>query len=296
LEYLLHLLVMIGIFGALASAANIDAGYGGVLSFAYAAVFGAGAYVTAYLLGPQSAPVWLALPAAVAVGIGANLVVAAIASRLVDGDFAVATLAAHGLFAAIVANTDLVGGPMGLQIPQGQVGGLSISSPIVAAAIALALLTFSVAASNKLERSSLGRALRVVREDAVLARSLGIDARACRVGAMAASGALVGAAGFVFASYVQFVHPDSFTTREAVLIVCMAIAGGLGTPWGAVAGAALLVLLPESLRWVGLPPASEGAMRDILYGSLLAALVLIRPVGLFGCFVPGAKPHDTTVR
>jgi branched-chain amino acid transport system permease protein len=296
MEYLLHLLVMVGIFGAIASAANMDAGFGGVLSFGYAAVFGAGAYVTACLLGAQSAPIWLALTGAIAVGIGANLVVAAIAGRLADGDFAVATLAAHGLFAAVVLNTSFVGGPMGLQIGDLQIGGLSLSAPKVAAAIALSLLALSIMLALSVQRSSLGRALRVVREDPVLALSLGIDERACRIRAMAMSGALVGAAGFVFAAYVQFVHPDSFTTREAILIVCMVIAGGLGAPWGALAGASMLVLLPESLRWIGLPPASEGPMRDILYGSLLATLVLLRPLGLLGSFVPGAKPSDATLK
>jgi branched-chain amino acid transport system permease protein len=282
---------MFGVFATLASAVNFDAGYAGVVSFAYAATLGVGAYVTAYLMGGGNHPLFVFL-AAVAASSLSNFLLSALANRLADGEFAVATLAVHGIFAAIVLNTPLVGGAMGMQLSHNPLsGGLPAN-----AFLSLGVLGAAILLARALQESQFGLGLRAVREDPVLAMTVGINDRLYRSVAMLLSGALVGAAGFSFALYVQFIHPDSFTTREAILVLCMAFAGGLGSVWGPLIGSAALIALPEALRWIGLPPGVEGPLRDILYGLALALLVLVRPLGLKGAFVPGTKPHDVSVR
>jgi len=89
-------------------------------------------------------------------------------------------------------------------------------------------------------------------------------------------------AGVLYAEYITFIDPTSFTVMESVLIISMVIIGGAGSFWGPVAGATLLVTLPEALRFVGMPSAIAANMRQIIYGALLVAFMMWRPQGLIG--------------
>jgi len=91
-----------------------------------------------------------------------------------------------------------------------------------------------------------------------------------------------GIAGVLYAHYVTFIDPSSFSVQESFLIFSMVIFGGMGSIGGSVLGAAILVILPEALRFLGLPSAIAANMRQLIYGALIVFVINWRPEGLLG--------------
>lgn len=96
------------------------------------------------------------------------------------------------------------------------------------------------------------------------------------------SAAFSGLAGLIYASYVSYIDPTSFTLDESIFIVSALFIGGVGNIKGPVLGAAFVVLLPELLRFVGMPDAIAANMRQIIYGLALVLVMYFRPQGLWG--------------
>jgi len=102
--------------------------------------------------------------------------------------------------------------------------------------------------------------------------------------AFALSAAFAALAGCLYAYYVSYVSPGSFTVMDSVLILAMVIIGGSGSPWGPLIGAALLVSLPEVLRFVGLPSSVAANLRQVFYGAAIVVCMMWRSQGLVGRF------------
>ena len=144
------------------------------------------------------------------------------------------------------------------------------------AAIAAYLLLWRISASP------FGRVLHAIREDSDFAESLGKDSRRFKFTVVLISGALAGLAGSLYAHYVTYIDPSSFTVMESIAVLSMVIVGGAGTLWGPLLGATVLVSLPEVLRLVGLPDSVAANVRQILYGALLVLVLAKRRRGLTG--------------
>jgi branched-chain amino acid transport system permease protein len=86
----------------------------------------------------------------------------------------------------------------------------------------------------------------------------------------------------MYAYYISFIDPTSFTVMESIFIISIVIIGGAGSLWGPVVGAVVLVVLPEVLRFVGLPTAVAANLRQIIYGGLLVAFMMWWPRGFLG--------------
>jgi len=93
---------------------------------------------------------------------------------------------------------------------------------------------------------------------------------------------MAAAAGSLFASYITFIDPSSFTVMESVFILAVIILGGLSNLKGSVLGAAIMVILPEALRFAGFPASMAAEMRQVVYGLCLIILMLFRPQGILG--------------
>jgi branched-chain amino acid transport system permease protein len=136
-----------------------------------------------------------------------------------------------------------------------------------------ALLTLFT--TKRVYSSRIGRAWVAIREDELAASIMGINTTMYKLYAFAFGAFWAGLAGAVFAAKMQFVSPESFTFMESVLILCMVILGGVGSLWGVILGAFMLVLLPEMLREIQL-------YRMLTLGAGLVLLMIFRPQGLFG--------------
>jgi branched-chain amino acid transport system permease protein len=93
---------------------------------------------------------------------------------------------------------------------------------------------------------------------------------------------LAALAGSLYAHYVTYIDPTSFTVMESILVISMVIIDGTGSLWGPMIGAIVLVMLPEALRFLGLPSSVAANLRQIVYGVLLVVMMMIRPGGLMG--------------
>jgi branched-chain amino acid transport system permease protein len=144
----------------------------------------------------------------------------------------------------------------------------------------LAVLSFWLLC--RLVRAPFGRVLRAIREDEVFTQSLGKSVTGFKVKAFVIGAALAAVAGSLYAIYITFIDPTSFTVQESIFMLAIVIVGGAGNLWGSVIGAVVLVSLPELLRFVGLPSAIAANVRQILYGGLLVVMMLWRPQGLLG--------------
>jgi branched-chain amino acid transport system permease protein len=121
-----------------------------------------------------------------------------------------------------------------------------------------------------------------MREDERAAGAMGINTNTLALRAIALAGGVAGLAGALYAGYVTYIDPTSFSLQEAIFIVTLLLLGGSGNIKGPLAGAVVMVALPEVLRFVGLPDTVAANVREIIYGGILAALMYWRPQGLAG--------------
>ncbi|MCH8331962.1 MAG: branched-chain amino acid ABC transporter permease, partial [Bacteroidetes bacterium] len=122
-------------------------------------------------------------------------------------------------------------------------------------------------------RSPFGRVLRALSEDEVFAKSLGKDVYSAKVISFTISAMLASIAGVLYAHYISYIDPSSFTLEESIFILSIVIIGGMRNLRGIFLAAAFLVLLPEALRFVGMPSNIAANMRQIIYGLALILVV-----------------------
>lgn len=284
MEYLLHILILVGIYIILSVSLNLIVGYTGILSIAHAAFYGVGAYVVALMALKLQTPVWLNIPCAVVVCGLLGALVGIPSIRIRDDYFVIATFAFQVIAFSILNNwVSFTGGPMGLPgIPQPVFFGHQITSHVgflLMIGIFCALILWI---SHRIVHSPFGRVLKAIREDEVFPLALGKNIAAYKVVVFVIGAGMAAVAGAMYAYYISFIDPTSFTVMESIFIISIVIIGGAGNLWGSVVGAAVLVTLPELLRFVGLPSSVAANIRQILYGGLLVAFMMWRPQGLVG--------------
>lgn len=282
--YTIRVIILIGIYIVLTVGANVSIGYTGIVSLAHAAVFGVGAYATALSLVDAHMPFLAALAVGIAAATGISLVVGALSLRLQDDYFVIGTLGLQMIvFAAINNWQEVTRGPFGIPgIPVTNIFGWKLETPLEFAFLTLICAASSWGLCRRIVGMPFGRVLCAIREDEKFTQSLGKDPAAFKLLACAVSGAAAGLAGGLFAVFMTFIDPTSFTLAESVFILSIVIIGGAGSLWGPVLGSVVLVTVPEILRFVGLPGPVAGNVRQILYGALLVAILMIRPQGLVG--------------
>jgi len=285
MTYLLHILILIGIYIILTTSLNLLAGYTGILSIAHAAFYGVGAYVAALMALRLHTPFLVNLILAVIASALLGVLVGFPSLRIKDDYFIIATFAFQVIVFSVLNNwVRFTGGPMGLPgIPQ-PVIILRISShgPFLLLTSALAILCFYLC--RRIVRSPFGRVLKAIREDEVFTQSLGKDVSSFKVKIFMVSAGMAAIAGVLYATYISYIDPTSFTVMESIFIISIVIIGGAGNLWGSVLGAFVLISLPELLRFVGLPNSVAANIRQILYGGLLVIFMLWRPRGFIGEF------------
>ena len=176
-----------------------------------------------------------------------------------------------------------LGGPMGLPgIPDLELLGVHFSDK----ASFLGLISFIAVIIHiiilKIVRSPIGRILRSIREDEIFTASVGKNVVFYKIQIFIISSSMAALGGGLYAYYFNFVDPSSFTLMESIFILSIVIIGGSGSLRGPVAGAVFLVLLPELLRFAGLPSSIAANIRQILYGALLVVFMMWRPQGFLG--------------
>jgi len=283
-EYVIHIGIFVCIYYLLATSLDLVAGHTGLLSFAHASFFAIGAYVSAIIGIRLGAPFIVgAIVAAVSAGL-LSLLVSSPSLRLRDDYFILVTFAFQMIVFGVLNNwIEVTGGALGVSgILQPELGGFKIDSHL-----GFFLLSAGTACAGhcvvwRLVGSPFGRVLRAIREDEGLAQAWGKNPFRFKVTVFLVSAMMAALAGVLYAHYITYIDPSSFTVTESILIIAMVVIGGAGSSWGPLVGAAVLVTLPELLRFVGLPSSVAANLRQIIYGGLLVMMMLFRPRGLVG--------------
>ncbi|MBI4595500.1 MAG: branched-chain amino acid ABC transporter ATP-binding protein/permease [Candidatus Tectomicrobia bacterium] len=282
MEYLIHILIFIIIWTILGISYNIVIGYTGLLTLAHAAFFGVGAYVTALLSIKLGTNFLLAM----AVGVlFASLLgaVVAIPSLRVGGDYLLVLSFGFQMVAyGVMTNwTRVTGGEGGIPgIPKPEFLGLKIISNRSFLLLTLLFGILCFLFSWWLTRSPFGRALKATREDELAAQACGKDVKRLKIWSFVIGGGIASISGSLFAHYMTFINPGSFTLHEAVFILAIVIVGGMSNLWGTILGSIILITLPELLRFIHIPGTMVGPLRSLIYGSLLILFMLFRPQGM----------------
>jgi branched-chain amino acid transport system permease protein len=284
MEYLIHIAILCAIYGILAASANLVVGYTGILSIAHASFFGIGAYATAILTTRYDMDFFLSLVVgAIIAGVIAALV-GGILSRLSDDYYALGSFGFNIIAFSIMLNwQDMTRGPLGIPgIPRPEIFGFSFRDNtyfLILAAIICGLVFLFI---GRIIASSFGRAIQAIREDEGAVKMFGYKTAHFKSASFIVGASVAAVAGSLFASYISFIDPSSFSLNESIFILAIIILGGLGSLEGSIVGAVVLILLPEILRFVGFPTEIAAQMRQVVYGSLLVLLMLYRPIGLLG--------------
>jgi branched-chain amino acid transport system permease protein len=284
MEYVLHILILIGIYVMLSVSLNLIAGYAGLLSIAHAAFYGVGAYAAALLALKLNSPFLMNILCAIILSGLLGVLVGMPSLRIHDDYFAIASFAFQIITFSIMNNwVSFTGGPMGLPgIPQPNIFGWRINTHVDFLILVIGLCFITLWISHKIVTSPFGRALKAIREDEIFAQAMGKNVANYKVMIFVIGAGMASVAGTVYAGYITFIDPTSFTVMESIFIISIVIIGGAGNIWGSVLAAAVLVILPEALRFLGMPSAIAANMRQIIYGTLLIICMLFRPQGLIG--------------
>ncbi|NES67635.1 MAG: branched-chain amino acid ABC transporter permease [Okeania sp. SIO2D1] len=284
MNYLIHILILIEIYYILATALNLIAGYTGLLSIAQAAFYGVGAYIGALMALNLETPLLANLFCAALLCALFGILLGLPSLRIRDDYFTVATLAFQIIIFNIMNNwVSLTGGPLGIAgIPEPNILGWNLSPSSNFLLFTTLVSGFVLWLIHRLVSSPFGRVLKAIREDELFALSLGKNIAVYKLSIFVLGAGLAGIAGVLYAYYISFIDPFTFTVSESVLILAMVIIGGAGMLLGPIVGATLLIILPELLRFVGLPIAQAAYLRQILYGSLMVGFLILRPQGLAG--------------
>jgi len=284
MRYLWHILVMINIYAALASSLNLTAGYTGLLSLCHAAFYGIGAYATTLLVMKVGLGFLPSLGVAMIFTAVLSLIIAIPSLRLRGDYFVLATLGFQIIVFSILYNwVGLTRGPFGIPgIPAPRVFGLEINNGFPYFLFSLALVLASLGAMWLLIASPFGRLLRAIRDDEIAAASLGKNVPRVKTMAFAIAAAFAAVPGGLFAAYVRYIDPTSFTLTEAIFVLSIVAIGGAGDFRGPIVGAVLLVALPEVLRFLHVSDSVAANLRQIIYGVVLILLMRFRSKGLMG--------------
>ena len=308
----IDLALKIALFGTLAASYDILLGYTGIVSFGHAMFFGLGAYAVALALGKLGAVTYghlaLGLVAGPVAAAGVSLLVGLFSLRVQAIFFAMVTLA-FAEFAVILAVqlSPLTGGEDGLNLRLPGVlasgwasvwtGAPAPGVPLTSRGITyygvllvcLALLLLM----RRFVRSPLGRTLQAIRDNALRAEALGYRTVVFQLAATAFASGIAGLLGGLYATWVRYVNPESALGIPIMLdVLLMVVIGGIGTLYGGLVGAAVLLsartLLPD-LRGLGaaLAPGSEILQRLadrwlLVLGLLFVLVVLFFPRGILG--------------
>ncbi|QLH70839.1 branched-chain amino acid ABC transporter permease [Rhodopseudomonas palustris] len=284
--YVQNIMVLTLMYAALSQGWNILGGYCGQISLGHALYFGLGAYTTALLFTKLGVLPWFGM---IGGGIISSVIALALGYptfRLRGHYFVIATIVIAEIGFLLFHNWDWAGAALGIDIP---VRGDSWAKfqftrsklPYYYFALVFCCLAWLI--TWWLEDSKWGYWWRAVKDNPDAAESLGVVVFNSKMGAAAVSAFLTAVGGSFYAMFVSYIDPESVMTFQFSLLMALpAVLGGIGTLWGPVLGAAILIPLTELTRsFVG---GSGRGVDLILYGSVIVVIALARPEGLIGLF------------
>ena len=245
--YYIHMIGTIMIYAILLFGLDIVVGYTGQVSLGHAGLFGVGSYTAGVLFMKLGAPLWIILPASIAVTAAFGALLALPALRVTGPYLAMVTLA-FGTIIQILINemTFLTEGPLGIKIPKPSIAGQQLSEHGFYWMV-FVLMVISLVVVDRILRSQLGRAFEALRGSPVASDCMGVSVYRYKVYAFVISAGFAGLSGCLYAYSEQYISPNTYNFELTVLFLLAVIMGGRKTRAGALLGAAIIVILPKLL-------------------------------------------------
>jgi branched-chain amino acid transport system permease protein len=271
------LMMKILCFALFACAFNLLIGYVGLLSFGHALYFGWASYVSAYVAKSWGLTPELAIIAGTLVGAGLGLVAGAIAIRRQGIYFAMITLALAQMMYFFAIQAPFTGGEDGIQsVPRGHLFGLiDLSNPTAMYATVAVIFLGGFLLIYRIINSPFGEVLKAIRENEARAISLGYKTDRYKLLAFVLSAALSGTAGATKALVVQLASLTDVHWSMSGEVVLMTLVGGLGTIFGPIVGAFVIIYMQNAL-------AEFGQWVTIIQGCIFVICVLLFRRGIVG--------------
>jgi branched-chain amino acid transport system permease protein len=293
MDYVINILVFVLIYAVLVQSLNLIMGYVGVISMGHAVFSAIGAY-TAALISIHLGYHFL-------IGMAAGFLLAAIVGALlaipslrVRDEYLIVFTVGFQMVAYefMLTARGITEGQGGIpNIPTPRLLGFEFNTPLrfLPLAFVAGIVCFSVV--WRLVYSPFGRVLKAIREDESACRALGKNTLKFKVLVFALGGGIAAIAGSSMAYFVTFVSPVSFSIEVSIFIIVMVILGGEANFWGPLVGAAILVGLPEVLRFVPGAAGVVDVLREIFYGLILMLMMIFRPQGILPEYAAQAKEY-----
>ena len=287
-NYLIAMATFACLYALLALGLNLVWGMAGMINLGLVGFFGFGAYVSALATKRGGVPIVAGLMAALALTALVGCGVALVTARLRGDYLAIITLGFSEVVRLVASNeiwlTNGTDGISGIPGPwRGRVTPGTFN--VIFLVVALVAVGITMMVLERVRRSPYGRVLRAIRDDDQVAAVAGKRVIRFKVEAFAVSAGILGVAGALWSHYTSFIAPDVFVPLITIYVVLALTAGGTGSNWGAVLGAFLVVFFMEATRfatgWLpGLKPVQVAAVRELLIGAGLLAVLRLRPAGL----------------
>lgn len=283
MEYVIHLLILIGIYLILAQSFNLTFGVGRLFNLAHVAAYAIGAYVTALGSTRLEYDFFECVVSSMLLSGLLSLFIGGISLRLSQDYFAIGTLAFSSVINALLINwKSVTNGVLGVPgIPRPELLGLDFYSIHTFVWLIVAAVLVSQVFFYLLLRSSYARSLRAQAESEQVTLSLGRNTVSIRTFSFFISSCFGGLAGCLFAYYINYIDPSSFTLSEMIFVLTIVVVGRPGSFWGVTAAAAFLVLLPELPKFLEIRPDLLGPMRQLLHALILFGVVYVQREKLF---------------
>jgi branched-chain amino acid transport system permease protein len=283
MSFFLSYVILAQIFAVMALSTNFLVGIIGIFSVSQAALMGVGAYTYA-VAAMAGLPFPFALLAAGALCAILNVATSLPSLRLHGDYFVITSFGLQLIATAIFLNwTQVTGGSTGIAgIPAPAAFGLSFGEPRLLVILTTVALLLCALAYLLLMRSSYGRVLHAIRLDEIGAIAAGRNVLKLKLGVSAVSGVYAGIAGSLYAIFMSYIDPSSFDIQVSFVVLTMLVVGGARTLAGSLIGPFLLLMIPQVLSLVQIPPQLLGPTRALAFGILLVVFMLWRPQGIAG--------------
>lgn len=284
-NYLLHIVVMGGIYSIVALGLNFQMGSTGMVNFATAAFFGTGAYTSALLATKFSISPWFGTLSGLIMAAVLGLLFGIPALKTRGYYLSLVTMALQIIFTIMIINTSWLGGPNGIPgIPAYSLAKFSFKTSVVLFGMKLpyqanyyylvfGLLGLAVLVAARLYNSRVGLAWNAIEQDEIVAVTQGINQTKVKLLAFALGAAFAGLAGALYGHYTSFIGYENFDFAISLIFICMVILGGMDNVLGVVLGAMILTIVDEKLR-------DFADYRMLMYSLILITILLARSQGL----------------
>ena len=284
MEYTLHFLTIVAIFIPLALSLNLLVGHMGALSLMHASFYGIGAYATAILTTTYHQGFMTSLIASATSALVVGTAIAFLLHAVHKERFTILTIGLSFIVTSLFLNlSSITGGAFGISgIPRPELFGTTLTSPISFFLFVGFTSLILSAALHVIGKQHFGRILNTIREDEKILTPFLYRPKHFKILAFTISATFAALAGSLYASYTSFIDPSLFSFSESILILTMILLGGLASSRGVIVGVLVILLLPEGLRFFGVPNGAGAEIRTILMGFAILYLVYKHPKGIFG--------------